>query len=124
MTPEQFEQILESNARAIASNSQTIADARKETQIMVAESQKKIDSIYNLTAELVRDRLTTLQMLRSLNEDRVTNAEHLATIAENIANISQMNLQQNETLAKQSETLTKQNEILADIAQSLKKASE
>ncbi len=110
MTPEQFEQILESNARAIASNSQTIADARKETQIMVAESQKKIDSIYNLTAELVRDRLTTLQMLRSLNEDRVTNAEHLATIAENIANISQMNLQQ--------------NEILADIAQSLKKESE
>ena len=124
MTPEQVEKILESNSRAIASNSQMIAETRKA-------AQRQIDSVYNLTAELLKDRLSVIEILRSLNEDRVTNAEHLATIAENIANISQMNLQQNDTLAKQSETLTKQNEtltkqneILEDIAQSLKKASE
>ena len=40
MTPEQFEQILESNARAIASNSRTIADARKETQILTSSFAK------------------------------------------------------------------------------------
>ena len=77
MTPEQIETILESNARAIASNSDAIA-----------ESRRQIDALYQLNAELVRDRATMFEILRGLNEDRVRTAENLASLTENVARIA------------------------------------
>ena len=99
MTPEQIEKILESNSKAIASNSDTIAElrkqtqtqieeARKQTQAQIAESQRQINALYQLNAELVRDRATMIEIIRGLNEDRVSNSENIATIAENISTIS------------------------------------
>lgn len=89
MTPEQIEAILESNAKAIASNSDTIADVRRQTQTQIAESQRQIDAVYQLNAELIRDRATMLEILRGLNDDRVRTSENLASIAENIARIAE-----------------------------------
>ncbi len=77
MTPEQVERILESNSRAIASNSDAYA-----------ESRRQIDALYQLNAELVRDRATMFEILRGLNEDRVRTAENLASIAESVARIA------------------------------------
>ncbi len=77
MTPEQIEAILESNSRAIASNSDAIA-----------ESRRQINALYQLNAELVRDRATMFDILRGLNEDRVRTAENLASIAENVGRIA------------------------------------
>lgn len=99
MTPEQIEAILESNAKAIASNSDTIADVRKQTQrqidemrrqtqAQVAEAQRQISAVYQLSAELVRDRATMLQILQGLNDDRIRTSENLASIAENVARIA------------------------------------
>ncbi|MGL5075506.1 MAG: hypothetical protein ACRDBG_06640 [Waterburya sp.] len=89
MTPEQIEAILESNAKAIAANSDTIAEARRQTQTQIAEAQRQIGAVYQLNAELVRDRATMLQILQGLNEDRVRTAESLASIAENVARIAE-----------------------------------
>ena len=88
MTPEQIEKILESNSKAIASNSDTIAEVKRQTQAQIAESQRQINALYQLNAELVRDRSTMIEIIRGLNEDRVSNSENIATIAENISNIS------------------------------------
>lgn len=81
MTPEQIEAILESNAKAIASNSDTIADVRRQ-------SQRQIDALYQLNAELVRDRATMFEIIRGLNDDRIRTSENLASIAENVARIA------------------------------------
>ncbi|MGL6344737.1 MAG: hypothetical protein ACRC80_37000 [Waterburya sp.] len=89
MTPEQIEAILESNAKAIASNSDTIADVKRQTQTQIAESQRQINAVYQLNAELIRDRATMLEILRGLNDDRVRTSENLASIAENIARIAE-----------------------------------
>lgn len=82
MTPEQFEAILESNSRAIASNSDTIAALKRETQAQITEirleTQRQINSMYRLTAELVRERSTSIEIL---HDDRIQNAENMATIA-------------------------------------------
>lgn len=78
MTPEQIERILESNSRAIASNSDTIA-----------ESRRQVNALYQLNAELVRDRATMFDILRGLNEDRIRTSENLASIAESIARIAE-----------------------------------
>ena len=88
MTPEQIEAILESNAKAIAANSDTIAQARRETQTQIAETQRQIGAVYQLNAELVRDRATMLQVLQGLNDDRIRTSENLASIAENVARIA------------------------------------
>ena len=88
MTPEQVERILESNAKAIAANSDTIAQARRETQTQIAETQRQIGAVYQLNAELVRDRATMLQVLQGLNDDRIRTSENLASIAENVARIA------------------------------------
>lgn len=121
MTPEQIEKILESNSKAIASNSDTIAElrkqtqtqieeARKQTQAQIAESQRQINALYQLNAELVRDRSTMIEIIRGLNEDRVSNSENIATIAENISRISQTNIEQNEILAKIAKSLENRSE--------------
>ena len=78
MTPEQIERILESNSRAIASNSDTIA-----------ESRRQVNALYQLNAELVRDRATMFDILRGLNEDRIRTSENLTSIAESIARIAE-----------------------------------
>lgn len=88
MTPEQIEAILESNAKAIAANSDTIAEVRRQTQAQVAEAQRQISAVYQLNAELVRDRATMLQILQGLNDDRIRTSENLASIAENVARIA------------------------------------
>ena len=54
----------------------------------VAEAQRQINAVYQLNAELVRDRSTMLQILQGLNEDRVTTSENLATLAENTTRIA------------------------------------
>ena len=79
--PEQVEAILESNSKAIAANSDTVAEVRRQ-------AQRQIDALYQLNAELVRDRATMFEILRGLNEDRVRTAENLASIAENVARIA------------------------------------
>ena len=81
MTPEQIEAILESNAKAIAANSDTIAEVRKQTQTQIAESQRQISA-------LIRDRSAMLEILQGLNEDRIRTSENLASIAENVARIA------------------------------------
>ncbi len=107
MTPEQIEAILESNSRAILSNNDTIAELRrqtqtqiaelkKQTQAQIAESQRQIDALYQLNAELVRDRATMLEILRGLNEDRIRTSENLAAISENVARIAEALEQQHE----------------------------
>jgi DNA-binding transcriptional MerR regulator len=96
MTPEQIEAILESNSKAIAANSDTIAEVRKQTQVQIAESQRQIDALYQLNAELVRDRVTMLEILRGLNEDRIRTSENLASLAENVARIANALEQQRE----------------------------
>lgn len=99
MTPEQVESILESNAKAIAANSDTVAEVRRQTQTQVdemrrqtqaqvAEAQRQINAVYQLNAELVRDRSTMLQILQGLNEDRIRTSENLATLAENTTRIA------------------------------------
>jgi DNA-binding transcriptional MerR regulator len=96
MTPEQIEAILESNSKAIAANSDTIAEVRKQTQAQIAESQRQIEALYQLNAELVRDRVTMLEILRGLNEDRIRTSENLASLAKNVARIADALEQQRE----------------------------
>lgn len=114
MTPEQIEAILESNSRAIASNSNTIAElkrqtqaqieqVKKQTQAQIAESQRQINALYQLNAELVRDRSTMIEIIRGLNEDRVTNSENIAAIAENISTISNTLIDMAKSLENRSE---------------------
>jgi septal ring factor EnvC (AmiA/AmiB activator) len=81
MTPEQIEAILESNAKAIAANSDTIAEVRRQTQTQMTESQRQIGA-------LIRDRSAMLEILQGLNEDRIKTSENLASIAENVARIA------------------------------------
>jgi ABC-type transporter Mla subunit MlaD len=81
MTPEQIEAILESNSKAIAANSDTIAEVRRQ-------SQRQIDALYQLNAELVRDRATMFEIIRGLNDDRISTSENLASLAENVARIA------------------------------------
>jgi phosphoenolpyruvate-protein kinase (PTS system EI component) len=99
MTPEQIEAILESNSKAIASNSDTIAEVRRQTQTQineirrqtqaqVAEAQRQISAVYQLNAELIRDRATMLEILQGLNDDRIRTSENLASLAENVARIA------------------------------------
>lgn len=86
MTPEQIEAILESNSKAIVSNSDTIAEVRRQTQTQineirrqtqaqVAEAQRQISAVYQLNAELIRDRATMLEILQGLNDDRISTSE-------------------------------------------------
>ena len=89
MTPQQIEAILESNAKAIAANSDTIAEARRQAQVQISEAQRQISAVYQLNAELIRDRATMLQILQGLNNDRITTAENLASIAKNVARIAE-----------------------------------
>lgn len=98
MTPEQVEAILESNAKAIAANSDTIAEVRRQTQTQIAESQRQINALYQLNAELVRDRATMFEILQGLNEDRIRTTENLYAMAEQ---------------------MTRQNELLGRIADAL-----
>ena len=82
MTPEQVEAILESNAKAIASNTRAMADYRKY-------SQGQIDALYNLSAELMRDRAVMFNILRSPYDDRIRTSENLASIAENMTTLNE-----------------------------------
>ena len=79
MTPEQVEVILTSNAKAIEANSNAIA-----------ESRRQIDALYQLNAELVRDRATMYEILRGLNEDRVKTAENISILAEQSSRQNQL----------------------------------
>ena len=81
MTPEQIEAILESNSKAIAANSDTVAEVRRQ-------SQRQIDALYQLNAELVRDRATMFEIIRGLNDDRIRTSENLSSLAENVARIA------------------------------------
>ncbi len=65
-----------------------IAEGRKQTQAQIAESQRQIEALYQLNAELIRDRATMLEILRGLNEDRIRTSENLASLAENVARIA------------------------------------
>jgi hypothetical protein len=87
MTPEQVEAILQSNAKAIASNSDTIAQARQETR-----------ALYQFASELARDRAVMFEILQGLNEDRITTAENLASIAENVGRMAEGQMTMNEKL--------------------------
>lgn len=53
-----------------------------------AEAQRQISAVYQLNAELNRDKATVLQILRGLNDHRVRTSENLASISENIARIA------------------------------------
>jgi acyl-CoA reductase-like NAD-dependent aldehyde dehydrogenase len=96
MTPEQVEAILQSNAKAIASNSDTIAAVRKETSDTIAETRREITALFQFASELARDRAVMFDILRGLNEDRIRTAENLSSIAENIARIAAAMEQRNE----------------------------
>ncbi|MGV2831990.1 hypothetical protein [Myxosarcina sp. GI1(2024)] len=105
MTPEEVEAILQSNAKAIASNSNAIAESRRET-----------NALYNIcselarnTSELARDRAVMYEILRGLNEDRVTTLENLSGIAENVANLSRTNVEINNVLERIANALENQN---------------
>lgn len=78
MTPEEMQAILQSNAKAIASNSTMIAASRRETE-----------ALYQLASELVRDRAVMYEILSGLNQDRVSLHENLASMAENVAKIAE-----------------------------------
>lgn len=58
-----------------------LADVRRQ-------SQRQIDALYQLNAELVRDRATMFEIIRGLNDDRIRTSENLASIAENVARIA------------------------------------
>jgi len=90
MTPEQIEAILTSNAKAIAANSDTVAEVRRQTQTQIAESQRQINAVYQLNAELIRDRATMYEILRGLNEDRVRTAENISILAEQSSRQNQL----------------------------------
>ncbi len=77
MTPEEVEAILKSNSKAIASNSNTIAECRRE-----------ISALYGMCRELTRDRAVMFDILQGLNEDRAALHENLADIAENVAKLA------------------------------------
>ena len=79
MTPEQVEAILQSNAKAIEANSNAIA-----------ESRRQISALYQLNAELVRDRATMFEILQGLNEDRVRTAENISILAEQSSRQNQL----------------------------------
>jgi ABC-type phosphate transport system ATPase subunit len=79
MTPEQVEAILTSNAKAIASNSNAIAESRRE-----------INSLYQIGADLARDRAVMYEILRGLNEDRVRTAENISILAEQSSRQNQL----------------------------------
>ena len=79
MTPEEIEAILKSNAKAIAVNSNAIA-----------ESRRQISALYQLNAELVRDRATMFEILQGLNEDRVRTAENISILAEQSSRQNQL----------------------------------
>ncbi len=99
MTPEEIEAILQSNAKAIASNSNAIAESRRE-----------INSIYQVAADLARDRALMYEILRGLNEDRVTTLENLSAITENMANIAQTNVEINNVLGRIADALENKNQ--------------
>ena len=93
------ERIARASLRETAANSDTVAEVRRQTQTQinemrrqtqaqVAEAQRQINAVYQLSAELVRDRATMLQILQGLNEDRIRTSENLASIAENVARIA------------------------------------
>ena len=91
MTPEQIEAILQSNAKAVASNSNAIAESRRE-----------INSLYQIGAELARDRSVMYDILRGLNEDRATTAENISILAEQAS-------RQNQLLERIANALENQN---------------
>lgn len=91
MTPEQVEAILTSNAKAVEANSNAIA-----------ESRKQVGALYQLNAELVRDRATMFEILRGLNEDRVKTAENIFILAEQSS-------RQNQLLERIADALENQN---------------
>ena len=94
MTPEEVEAILQSNAKAIEANSNAIA-----------ESRRQISGLYQLNAELVRDRATMYEILRGLNEDRVRTAENISSISENVANLTRTSVEINNALGRIAEAL-------------------
>ena len=79
MTPEEVEAILQSNAKAIEANSNAIA-----------ESRRQISALYQLNAELVRDRATMFEILQGLNEDRVRTSENISILAEQSSRQNQL----------------------------------
>lgn len=79
MTPEEVEAILQSNAKAIEANSNAIA-----------ESRRQISALYQLNAELVRDRATMFEILQGLNEDRIRTAENISILAEQSSRQNQL----------------------------------
>lgn len=91
MTPQEVEAILASNAKAIEANSNAISESRRET-----------NALYQLNAELVRDRATMFEILRGLNEDRVRTAENLNAMAQQM-------IAQNELLARIADALENNN---------------
>ena len=91
MTPEEVEAILQSNAKAIEANSNAIA-----------ESRRQVSALYQLNAELVRDRATMFEILQGLNEDRVTNSENISILAEQSS-------RQNQLLERIANALENQN---------------
>ena len=79
MTPEEIEAILQSNAKAIEANSNAIA-----------ESRRQISALYQLNAELVRDRATMIEIPQGLNEDRVRTSENISILAEQSSRQNQL----------------------------------
>ena len=91
MTPEEIQAILASNAKAIEANSNAIAESRRQT-----------NALYQLNAELVRDRAVMFNVLQGLNEDRVRTAENIAAMAEQMS-------RQNELLRRIADALENNN---------------
>ena len=85
MTPEEIEKILQSNAKAIESNSAAIAETRRE----VSALYQTLLELVQHTSQLARDRSVMFEILRGLNEDRVTLHENLAEIASSLAKLAE-----------------------------------
>ena len=73
MTPEEIEKILQSNTKAIETNSAAIAETRWE----VSTLYQTLSELVQHTSQLARDRSVMFEVLRGLNKDRVTLHENL-----------------------------------------------
>lgn len=91
MTPQEIEAILAVLAKAIEANSNAISESRRQT-----------NALYQLNAELVRDRAVMFNILQGLNEDRVRTAENLSLMAEQIG-------RQNELLGRIADAMENNN---------------
>ncbi len=85
VTPEEIEAILQSNSKAIASNSSTIAECRREISALYGVCKELAQN----SSELARDRAVMFEIIKGFNEERTVIHETLADIAENVAKLTE-----------------------------------